>query len=215
MKIVIINGSPRKNGATAKILKYIEEILITEEHENCKIDFINVNECDIQTCIGCSACFKIGKCLINDEGNKIASKISNADAVIIGSPVYASNVTGVLKNFIDRGNFVMGQLLCNKKVFNIVTYENAGASSTLKILNQLSIFSGGAVSAKLKIKNKLNENPMDNKQNCNKIIKETIRFKLAILKDKSKLTERIIHMIVFNVGIKPFAIKNNYILERL
>ena len=62
--------------------------------------------------------------------------------MIIGSPTYASNISGQLKQFIDRGHFVIEQLLYKKYAISVVTGENYGSKDTGKILNKLLQYSG-------------------------------------------------------------------------
>ncbi len=106
MKIVIINGSPRKNGATAGILRAMEDKLAENGAET---EFFNVCDMNISPCRGCCSCYKTGRCFIDDGCERLSSKIAEADGIIIGSPTYASNVSGQLKQFIDRGHFVIEQ----------------------------------------------------------------------------------------------------------
>ena len=112
MNIVIINGSPRKKGTTAKILELFVSCLWTYEFVN--IEYINLSEFDISHCKGCCQCYKSGRCFISDDAEMLSEKIEKADGIIIGSPTYASNVSGILKDFIDRGHFVIEQLLTGK-----------------------------------------------------------------------------------------------------
>ncbi|MGN1100762.1 MAG: flavodoxin family protein, partial [Huintestinicola sp.] len=97
MKIVIINGSPRINGATSKILHSLEEKLLS--YDNVSIEFVNIGEYNINPCRGCCVCYKSGKCYIDDDAENLSEKIASADGLIIGSPTYASNISGQLKQF--------------------------------------------------------------------------------------------------------------------
>jgi len=99
MKIVIINGSPRKNGACGKILKYLKDYL-EKDNPEIKIDLIDLIDFNIKYCIGCQNCYKTGKCVIKDDNvENIHNLIKAADGIILSSPVYASNVSGLLKSF--------------------------------------------------------------------------------------------------------------------
>ncbi|MGN0586743.1 MAG: flavodoxin family protein, partial [Oscillospiraceae bacterium] len=150
MKIVIINGSPRKNGSTAYILHKFEEILL---QRGAEVLFFDLSEQDIAFCKGCCACYKLGKCVINDDADMISAKLREADGVIIGTSTIASNVSGVLKSFIDRGHFVIEQLLHKKYAVCVSTYGNYGGNDALKVLKSLVTLSGaylcGAFAVKL------------------------------------------------------------------
>ena len=109
MKIIIINGSYRKNGATALILHEMYKKLGT--YPNVEIQFYNVADLNLKYCVGCCKCYENGKCIFNDDIENLSKNIETADGIIIGSPTYASNVSGQIKVLIDRGHFVIEQLL--------------------------------------------------------------------------------------------------------
>lgn len=64
------------------------------------------------------------------------------DGIILGSPTYAGNVSGQMKVIIDRGHFVMEQLLYGKYAISVSTYENYGGGDTSKIINNVTTYSG-------------------------------------------------------------------------
>ncbi len=94
MKIVIINGSPRRNGATAALLHRIESVLSANGAQTVYCDL-----CDqrIAPCLGCCACFRLGRCVIGDDGDKLSAMLESADGVVFGSSTFASNVPGTMK----------------------------------------------------------------------------------------------------------------------
>ena len=65
MKVCIINGSPRINGSTAKILKYIRTHL--QQKDDVEIDYVELSNYQITLCKGCIRCYKTGKCVISDD----------------------------------------------------------------------------------------------------------------------------------------------------
>ncbi len=98
MKFLFLNGSPRKDSYTKKVMQVMISHL-----ENVDTELINICEHTIKGCISCMACRPNGICqLPPDDGHSIASKIKRADALIIGSPTYFGNVSGQLKLLIDR-----------------------------------------------------------------------------------------------------------------
>lgn len=135
MKIIILNGSHRKNGATALILNEMYQKLETYPH--VEVHFFNVANLNLKYCIGCYKCYRNGKCIFNDDIEKLSENIETADGIIIGSPTYASNVSGQIKVIIDRGHFVIEQLLLRKYAISVSTYKNYGGKETSKILNRL------------------------------------------------------------------------------
>ena len=109
MKIIMINGSHRKNGATALILHEMYQKL--QSYPNVEIQFYHVADLKMKYCVCCCHCYKNGTCILNDDMEKLSENIETADGIIIGSPTYASNVSGQMKVIIDRGHFVIEQLL--------------------------------------------------------------------------------------------------------
>jgi multimeric flavodoxin WrbA len=136
MNVVLINGSPRKNGATGTILHAIESRM---QNNQVDTEFIHLADLNIEPCKGCCYCYKSGHCTIKDCADEIVEKIHQADGIVIGSPTYASNVSGQLKIFIDRGHFVLEQLLYGKYAISVATGENYGNKDTSKIIDNLIV----------------------------------------------------------------------------
>ncbi len=105
-KIVIFNGSPRMDGNTATMLQMIERGA-KEHHADVK-NYV-LFKMKFMACQGCFACRMQEDCLVNDELSKALEDIKDADAVVIGSPVYFMQVTGPVKNLYDRLFPLIGQ----------------------------------------------------------------------------------------------------------
>ena len=117
MKIVAICGSPRR-GNTEFILK---RILTKAEELGARTELVLLREKRIEFCNGCLNCDSTGECNIRDDMQIIYPKLKEADLIILGSPNYFSNVSGMMKNFIDRLNpFYTNKKLRNKKVVAVV-----------------------------------------------------------------------------------------------
>ena len=104
MYIIAINGSPRKNGNTAALLN---KALEGASSQGATTEMINLYDLNFKGCVSCFACKlkdgkSYGKCAYKDELTPVLNKIENADAVIIGSPIYFSEVTGEVRSFIER-----------------------------------------------------------------------------------------------------------------
>lgn len=194
MKIIIINGSHRKNGVTALILHEMYQKL--ESYPNVEIQFYNVADLNLKYCVGCCKCYKNGKCIFE-----------TADGIIIGSPTYASNISGQMKVIIDRGHFVIEQLLFGKYAISISTYENYGGKDTAKILNKLFCYSGATISKSLTIKTPFSSNPFSNPKIHNIVNKATDKFYKDIYRQKTYLYQKMKHFIIFRFGILPFVSK--------
>ena len=200
MKIVIINGSPRERGLTSEILHIIENRLI---NKGAEVAFYNLGELNIKQCSGCCSCYTTGKCIFNDDAENLSLEIADADGIVIGSPTYASNISGLLKKFVDRGHFVIEQLLFNKYAVSVTTGENYGSKDANKILNKLLSYSGAKISRKLVLNAPFNSTFCDEKRAsdiADKLYKD-------IIINNAYLFQKIKHRIIFSMGIKPFVQK--------
>ena len=111
---LLISGSPR-NGNTEFILNKIFKSINGEK------ELILLREKNIKHCLGCLSCSTTKKCAISDDMTDIYGKIENADVIILGTPNYYDNVSGLLKDFIDRTNPLYGSgKFKNKKLISII-----------------------------------------------------------------------------------------------
>lgn len=205
MKIIIINGSYRKDGATAKILNQIKENLSI--HTDVDIDMINIAELELNFCRGCCSCYKTGECIFKDDIENLSNKIKEADGIVLGSPTYASNVSAQMKLLIDRGHFVMEQLLNNKYSISVATYENFGGHDTSRILNKLLFLSGSYINGKIIYKVPFNINPLTDPKLLKQLSRKSELLYNNILHKNTFILQTMLHKLIFNFGIKPFAIK--------
>lgn len=95
VKSIFISGSPRKGNTDYILQKVFDSIKGDKE-------LIFLREKNIKHCIGCLSCHNNPKCVIKDDMDDIRSKMLNSDFIVIGTPNYFDNVTGLLKDFIDR-----------------------------------------------------------------------------------------------------------------
>ena len=99
MKITAVVGTSRKNGQVSTMCKKVLEGAETNGHET---EIINLYDYKIEPCIGCWRCNKSEKCFQEDDFDKIYKKLEDSDVIVVGSPCYWGNVTGILTNFFDR-----------------------------------------------------------------------------------------------------------------
>ena len=99
MKVLMINGSPHKNGST-----YTALTIIGEELKKYDIDYeiMWVGNKAISGCIACSSCKQTGKCFVDDIVNEFMEKGKTCDGFVFGSPVYYASATGQITSFMDR-----------------------------------------------------------------------------------------------------------------
>lgn len=205
MKIIIVNGSHRKNGATALILNEMCQQL--SRYNDVEVEMIHVADLELKFCTGCCICYKTGACIYKDDIENLSLKIANADGVILGSPTYASNISGQMKTIIDRGHFIIEQLLHEKYGISVTTYENYGGRDSAKILNKILLYSGAAISGTIISRNQFNSNPLEHvhlRKNIQKIVQ---RFYDDISGKRKYLFQNIWHFIIFRIGIKSFVLQ--------
>ncbi len=99
MKVLVLAGSPHKNGTSNTLLK---EFVKGAASVGKEVEIIDLAHTDIHPCLGCDACGMGGDCVQKDQGNEILNKILESDALIFVSPVYYYNVSAQLKTAIDR-----------------------------------------------------------------------------------------------------------------
>lgn len=100
MRVIAINGSPRKNGNTATMLK---EILAGAAERGAETRFIHLNDLNMKGCQGCLFCREnLGQCALKDDFQDVLQEMRECGAVALGTPIYAFNVTGQFKCFLDR-----------------------------------------------------------------------------------------------------------------
>lgn len=137
MKVLLINGSPHKNGCTYTALDEIAKTLSLDGIES-EIYYIGLDP--VAPCRACGACEKIGKCVINDKVNKLLETINDYDGIIIGSPVHYASSAGGLIPFLDRlfyANFRSGKANLRLKAGSaIVSARRAGTTATIDQLNK-------------------------------------------------------------------------------
>ncbi|MGL6268246.1 MAG: flavodoxin family protein [Chitinophagaceae bacterium] len=99
MKVLLVNGSPHKNGCTHTALK---EVASTLEFQGIQTEIFWLGNQPISGCIGCGACKKTGRCFIENCANIFSEKAATADGFIFGSPVHYAAASGALTSFMDR-----------------------------------------------------------------------------------------------------------------
>ena len=145
MKILAINGSPRKDGNTAVLLN---RVLDTLKAKGFETELVQLCGEQIRGCRACGICKKLQnkKCVYaQDIFNEIFSKMLDADAIVVGSPTYFANMTSEIKAILDRAGIVNranGGLLKGKVGAAVVAQRRAGADFTWLSMNTMFLMSG-------------------------------------------------------------------------
>ena len=138
MKVIGFNGSPRKDGNTGILITKVFHEL---EKEGIETELIQLSHKRIHGCIACYKCLenKDQRCAVNDDAaNEYIEKVSGAEGVVLGSPVYFMDVTPEMKALIDRVGFVSrsnGGMFTNKVGGLVAAVRRAGAVHTLDTMS--------------------------------------------------------------------------------
>ena len=161
MKLLIINGSPRKKGLISQMLRIFHEQAIATGIE---VTEVYANDLQIKPCMGCMACRSKRHCVLpEDDAQRVLKLIEQADAIVIGAPCYWGNIPGQLKLLFDRIVYGMMRdtprfpepLMKGKRLvciststtpfpFNILMNQSHGA---IRALREIGRFSGWKIVA--------------------------------------------------------------------
>jgi len=142
-KILAVNGSPRTNGNTAGMLKTVLNSCEKAGHDT---ELYQAGGKPVRGCAACGGCGKhLGRCAINDWINELYAKMVEADAILLGSPTYFSDITPEIKAIIDRTGYVSRQdsmRLSRKIGAGVAAVRRAGSIHTLDSINHFFLISG-------------------------------------------------------------------------
>jgi multimeric flavodoxin WrbA len=99
MRVLIINGSPRLNGNSTKL---INEMISIFNKENVEVDIYQIGNKDIRGCMACGSCYTHAQCVFKDDVKDLANRFELADGLIITSPVYYGSANGSVISLLDR-----------------------------------------------------------------------------------------------------------------
>ena len=144
MKVVGINGSPRKGGNTSIL---VNTVLAELEKNGIETEFVQLGGKKIQGCKACFKCWKNkdGRCAVdNDVFNECMGKMTEADGIVLGSPTYFADVSAEMKALIDRAGFVSmanGRSFKRKVGAAVVAVRRAGSIHVFDTINHLFFIS--------------------------------------------------------------------------
>ena len=133
MKVLLINGSPHKEGCTFTALS---EIAKTLNKHNIDTEIFHIGVKPIAGCIACGKCRENGKCIYDDGVNEIGSRLDTFDAIVLGSPVYYAGPSGQLCSFCDRLFFSNSGKMAGKLAAAVVSCRRGGATASFDRLNK-------------------------------------------------------------------------------
>ena len=144
MKVILFNGSPKKDGCTYTALTEIEKELNSEGIETVIFHAGTATK----GCFGCGYCRKNGKCITDDCVNDAIKLLEDADGFVFGSPVHYAAASGMITSFLDRLFFSSSSLLKLKPCAVVASCRRGGSTATLDQLlkypeiNQMPIVNG-------------------------------------------------------------------------
>lgn len=138
MKVLMVNGSPHKNGCTQTAL---EEVASTIKEAGIGVDYFWIGNKPIQECIGCFACHKKNECIFkNDKVNEFVKLAADYDGFIFGTPVYYAGPAGGMVSFMNRVFFSASNLDPHPFKFKpaaaVASARRTGTVSTLDVMNK-------------------------------------------------------------------------------
>jgi len=143
-KVLLLNGSPHQSGCTATAL---EEMIKVFKEEGFEAELVHVGAKDIRGCIACRKCRELGRCVFDDQVNEVSAKFRDADALVVGSPVYYGSPNGTIMSFMDR-LFQSAPFSKHMKVgAAVVSCRRGGNTASFDVLNKYFTISGMPVAS--------------------------------------------------------------------
>ena len=133
MKVLILNGSPRKGGNTAIAL---DEMVRVFAAEGVETEVVQVGNQTVRGCVACGGCAKKGACVFDDIVNELAPKFEAADGLVVGSPVYYASANATLIACLDRLFYSTSFDKTMKVGASVVVARRGGCSATYDELNK-------------------------------------------------------------------------------
>ena len=144
MKVLILNGSPRKDGNTSIA---VGELVNTFEQEEIDVEVMQIGNQVIRGCVACGGCSSKGSCVFDDAVNEIASKFEEADGLIVASPVYYASANATLVACLERLFYSTHFDKTMKVGASVAVARRGGCSATFDELNKYFMISGMPVAS--------------------------------------------------------------------
>lgn len=144
MKVLMINGSPHKEGNTYIALEEMRKIF---KQEGIESEILHIGNKSIRGCVGCRSCAQKGRCVFHDCVNEISPKFEECDGLVIGSPVYYASANGTMISFLDRLFFSTPFDKTMKVGASVVAARRGGLSAAFDELNKYFTICGMPVAS--------------------------------------------------------------------
>ncbi len=138
MKVLLVNGSPNKNGCTNEALLEISKTLKKNDIDS---EIFWIGNKPISGCLGCSKCFETKRCIIDDKVNEFLEKAEGTDGFIFGTPVHYAGPSSFITSFMDRAFYGKPKIFKGKPAACITSCRRAGGLSAFDRLNKYFTYS--------------------------------------------------------------------------
>lgn len=134
MKVLLVNGSPRKNGCTNAALTEIAGAL---DKEGVESEILWLGAEPIQDCVACGGCGRNGACVVRgDAVERLVEKAKEADGFVFGTPVYYAHPSGRILSALDRAFYSGGSYFVHKPAAAVASARRAGTTASLDVINK-------------------------------------------------------------------------------
>lgn len=133
MHVILVNGSPHRDGCTATALA---EVARTLESQGIATETLWLGVKPIRPCVACGQCFASKRCICDDIVNEFLAKAEQADGFVFGSPVHYAAASGQITTFLDRVFFGKKRPFQGKPAAAVVSCRRGGAASAFDQLNK-------------------------------------------------------------------------------
>lgn len=133
MKVLLINGSPHKEGCTFTALSEVAGAL---NRRSIATEIFHIGTRPIAGCVACGKCAETKRCVFPDAVNEILDRLDEYDAIVVGSPVYYAGPAGQLTAFLDRLFFCKESRMAGKLGASVVSCRRGGATAAFDRLNK-------------------------------------------------------------------------------
>lgn len=139
MKVIAISGSPIKGGNTETAL---EAVLAGARAGGAQAELVRLYELEMAHCDACDAC-QSGECVLDDDAKALLARMGEAQAIVLGTPVYWYHVSSVLKTLIDRSYATyFSRSLVGRRSAAVIVQHSEGAEDTALWLRRWSLEQG-------------------------------------------------------------------------
>ncbi|MBE5814664.1 MAG: flavodoxin family protein [Clostridiales bacterium] len=133
MKVMLVNGSSREHGCTARAL---QEVAAALQAEGIETEILFIGNQPIADCTACGCCGTLGSCIFNDAAAEFGRRAAEFDGFVFGSPVYYAHPSGRLLSFMDRAFYASGANFRFKPAAAVLSARRAGNTASLDVITK-------------------------------------------------------------------------------